>query len=162
LINTKWDELVGKEGAARKDIVDRLVKHAPYLQKIWGLPSSHVKGVGYFSPDVLKQKESPDYLNEQLATLSALEQGKKSRFVEDPYVRKHILTTPAERETYEALTGLRQSRLDPRDLPPYTRQPGSTELPGDKDAGFMGKIKSMIGLAGGGIVAKSTRKQRKN
>jgi len=160
-INTKWDELIGKEGATRKDIVERMIKHAPYLQKTWNLPKSHATGEGYFASSIAGQKGTPDYLNEQLATLSALEQAKKSRFVEDPYVRKNILTTPAERETYEALTGLRQSRLDPRDLPPYTRQPGSTDLPGDKDAGFMGKIKSMIGLAGGGMVAAPKKRKSK-
>lgn len=40
----------------------------------------------------------------------------------DPEVRK-IFKTSAMRESYDAVTGLRQNRLDARDLPTYTRIP---------------------------------------
>lgn len=159
-LNPMWDDMVGKEGAQRAEIVKRLVEHAPYLNKQWGLPSTHVEG-GYFSPGVLKRPDARNFLYEQMATLSALEQGKNKRFVEDPYVRKNILRTPAERETYEALTGLRQTRMDARDLPPYTRQPGSTDLPEEKskDESFTTKLRQLLGFANGGMVEKAGNKK---
>ena len=154
-LNPMWDEMVGLEGAHRNEIVRRLIEHAPYLVKNWGLPARHANE-GYFSKNVLSRRDSRNFLYEQLATLSAIEnstEDKKRRLVEDPYVRKYILKTPAERETYEALTGLRQTRLDAKDLPPYTRQPGSTSTKEDPDnKGFMAKIKSMLGMYQGGLV----------
>jgi len=121
-LNLKWDELVGKNGARRGEIVDRLLAAGPYLAQKWGLDASAVKA-GYFSPQVAQRDDKHNFLYEQMATLSALEQMANKRLVDDPYIRKHVLRTPAERETYDALTGLRQSRLDAKDLPPYTRQP---------------------------------------
>jgi hypothetical protein len=95
---------------------------------------------------VLKRPDANNFLYEQLATLSALEQSKNKRLTDDPYVRKHILKTKDERETYNALTGLRQSRLDAKDLPPYTRQDDKT------DPSLGQKLKSMLGFANGGVV----------
>jgi len=120
-LNTKWDELVG-DGAKRLEMVQRLVEHAPYLASKYGLPPNDVN-TGYFSKDVLSSGQAHNYLYEQLATLSALEQAQNASLTKDPYLRKNVFKTPAERETYNALTGLRQSRLDAKDLPPYTRQP---------------------------------------
>ena len=148
-INPMWDSMVSEKDARRGEIVNRLVKNSDYLVKNWGLSPGDAKR-GYFSPKVLPRSDSHNFLYEQMATLSALEQQQGKRFVEDPYVRKHILKTPGERETYEALTGLRQTRLDAKDLPPYTRQPGSTSIKSDPDVkeddGFMAKIKSMLNL----------------
>jgi len=158
-LNPMWDEMVGKEGARRGEIVNRLIKHASYLQEKYGLPEVDVKA-GYFSNRVLKRPDRHNFLYEQMATLSALEQNANKRLVEDPYVREHILKTPAERETYEALTGLRQTRLDAKDLPPYTRQPGSTEPKTAQDsAGFMAKLKKLFGYANGGIVDAAGNKR---
>lgn len=158
-LNSMWDEMTGKEGAKRGEIVKRLIQHAPYLQKNWGLPSEDAEA-GYFSKHVVKRPDAHNFLYEQMATLSALEQGAKKRLVEDPYVRKHILTTPAEREAYEAMTGLRQTRLDAKDLPPYTRQPGSTSIKGDKDnPNFMARLKKLIGYANGGVVHAAGNKK---
>ena len=150
-LNPMWDDMVGKDGASRGEIVNRLIKHASHLQKEYGLPELDAQS-GYFSSRVLKRPDRPNFLYEQMATLSALEQTSRKRFVEDPYVRKHILKTPAERETYEALTGLRQTRLDAKDLPPYTRQAGSTESKGEQDEGFAQKLKKLLGFANGGVV----------
>ena len=121
-LNTKWDELIGKGDASRAEIAKRLVAAGPYLQKKWGLDAPSAKA-GYFSPLLLRQKDPHNYVNEQLATLSALEQLTNKRLVDDPYMRANVFKTPGERETYDAVTGLRQTRMDPRDLPPYTRQP---------------------------------------
>jgi hypothetical protein len=152
-INTMWDKLIfpdGKKGYNKEDeksaVVKRLVEHAPYLQEEWGLTKDHP----YFSQKMLKVQGSryPYLLQEQLATLSPLEQKLNKSLTEDPYVQKYILTTPAQRETYNALTGLRQSRLDAKDLPPYTRQPEPEE------PGMFSKALKAIGFKAGGFIDK--------
>lgn len=152
-INAEWNNMVGKEGADRGYVVKRFVDNSDYLVKNWGLSPTDAKK-GYFSNKIYENNSRPyNMLYEQLATISALEQQTGKRFVEDPYVRKNILKTPAEREAYEALTGLRQTRLDAKDLPPYTRQPGSTSTKSDPDnAGVLDKVKSMLGFEHGGAV----------
>jgi hypothetical protein len=145
-LNSMWDKLSTADGGAyRGEVVKRLVEHAPYLQKNWGLDSSSVES-GYFSPTVLQRPDKNNFLYEQMATLSALEQANNKRLTDDPYVRKNIFTTKGERETYNALTGLRQSRLDAKDLPPYTRQDDNT------DPSAFQKLKAMLGFADGGVV----------
>jgi hypothetical protein len=146
-VNAIFDDLVGNDGADRGYIVERLVKNSDYLVKNWGLSPTDAKK-GYFSPLIYEATHRPyNMLYEQFATLSALEQQTGKRLTADPYVRKHILKTPAEREAYEAVTGLRQTRLDAKDPAPYTRMPGSTATKEDPDdPGFMAKIKSMLGL----------------
>lgn len=145
-INSMWNKLSTPDGGAyRGEIVQRLVEHAPYLQKNWGLDPGSVE-TGYFSPNVLKRPDKHNFLYEQMATLSALEQAKNKRLTDDPYVRENILKNSAERETYNALTGLRQSRLDAKDLPPYTRQPDKN------DPTVFQKLKTMLGFANGGVV----------
>lgn len=160
-INEKWDELTqGNTDAWRSNVVKRLVDNRDYLVKNWGLDPLHAKhtedengkvtGGGYFSPMVLNDPNNPSsvYLYEQLATLSALEQAKNKRLTDDPYVRDNIFTDRDQREAYNALTGLRQSRLDPRDLPPYTR----VEDKNDPSLGT--KVKSMFGFSKGGSIDK--------
>ena len=118
-INTKWDEL---SKTKRGDMVRRLLNVAPYLVSNWGLPKSDAE-TGYFSSNVKGRPDTNNFLYEQMATLSALEQKANKRLTDDPYLREHVFQNDAERETYNALTGLRQTRLDAKDLPPYTRQP---------------------------------------
>lgn len=145
-LNSLWDKLSTQDGGAyRGEVVKRLIEHAPYLQKNWGLDPADAKA-GYFSSNVLKRPDKHNFLYEQMATLSALEQANNKRLTDDPYVRKNIFTTKGERETYNALTGLRQSRLDAKDLPPYTRQDDKT------DPSAFQKLKAMLGFADGGVV----------
>ena len=151
-LNSLWDDTVNDFDSRRGNIVSRLVEHAPYLQEKWGLEPIDVES-GYFSKNVLKRPDTRNFLYEQMATLSGLEQSKNKRLTDDPYVRKHILKTKAERETYNALTGLRQSRLDAKDLPPYTRQDDKT------DPSLVQKLKSMLGFANGGIVPNAGNKK---
>jgi hypothetical protein len=151
-LNSLWDETVNDFDSRRGTIVSRLVEHAPYLQEKWGLEPIDVES-GYFSKNVLKRPDTRNFLYEQMATLSGLEQSKNKRLTDDPYVRKHILKTKAERETYNALTGLRQSRLDSKDLPPYTRQPDKS------DPTFFQKLKDLVGLASGGYVENAGNKK---
>jgi len=128
-INSKFDELVGDK-ESRKQLVKALVNHAPYLVKAYGLNPKETEG-GYFSSKMYNYQQDfgleNNLLDEQLASLSSLEQRSRKRLVDDPYVRENILTTPAMREAYDAVTGLRQTRLDSKDLPPYTRVPEKKE-----------------------------------
>jgi hypothetical protein len=150
-MNQEWDKLIdsGSTEDQRGAVVKRLIEHAPYLQKKWGLDDASANS-GYFSPNVLNDKLNGHsaYLYEQLATLSALEQMNKKKLTDDPYVRNNILTTRDQRETYNALTGLRQSRLDPHDLAPYTRYEEKS------DPSTLTKIKNALGFSAGGSIDK--------
>lgn len=132
-VNERWDMLRGTDGAGKAAIVSRLAVALPYLQKEWGLPPGMLSA--YF-----ENPRSGLALNELFATLSALEQQRNKKLTDDPYIRDNVFKTPGERETYNAITGLRQTRLDAKDLPPYTRQP---ETP---TRGVMDKINSMLDL----------------
>jgi len=156
LINSKYDDLSHNSGGAayRSEIVKRLVEHAPYLQEKWGLDLESVKD-GYFSPNVLKRPDSFNFFAEQAATLSALEQAKNKRLTDDPYVRDNILKTRNERAIFNTLTGLRQSRLDAKDLPPYTPQPDKN------DPSAMEKLKKLLGFAKGGLVERRSDDNRR-
>lgn len=147
-INTKFDELFGGGNRkARADFVNAAIQAAPYLQEKYGLESA------YFAPKMAQHQGplAPNLLYEQLATLASIEQTQGVDLTKDPVLRKSLFKDKNIRETYNALTGLRQTRLDARDLPPYTRQP---EPPAP---GVMGKLKSMMGYANGGFIIKPVK-----
>jgi hypothetical protein len=159
-LNSEWDRLVRSDSFTfkpedrRPHVVDRMLEHSDYLQKHWGVdPNS-----SYFGKDA-KERYGNTYahlLNEQLASIVPWELKHNKKFTDDPYVRENILTTPAQRETYNALTGLRQSRLDAKDLPPYTRQPEKGKPapePGVLDKLYYG-VKSKLGYKSGGFIDK--------
>ena len=60
-------------------------------------------------------------LYEILAALSAAETANKADLTTDPVLRETVFKDPAVRQAYNAVTGLRQTRLDPRDIEPYTQ-----------------------------------------
>ena len=146
-INNKFDELTGDKGL-RNVFVSEAIKVAPYLEKKYGLES------GYFSEAMrdFQGSRAKNLLYEQLAELGALEQKHNVRLTQDPELQKTLFKNPAVREAYDAITGLRQTRLDPRDLPPYTRQP---------EPGMTDKLKKMLGFADGGAVERQTADHRK-
>lgn len=146
-INSKFDELTGDKGLRRAFVMDA-IKVAPYLQKKYGMES------GYLSREMadFQGSRAKNLLYEQLAELSALEQIHKVDLTKDPELRKTLFKSPEVREAYNAITGLRQTRLDPRDLPPYTRQP---------EPGAMDKLKKLMGFADGGAVERQTADHRK-
>lgn len=141
-INTKFDGLIGDKGSARIDFVRNAIAAAPHLEKNYGLES------GYFSDKMYKRQGSRarNLLYEQLAELAGLEQQHGVDLTKDPELRKTLFASPDVREVYNALTGLRQTRLDPRDLPPHTRQPEKQE-PGTLD-----KLRKKLGFSMGGAV----------
>ena len=146
-INTKFDELTKNKGL-RSTFVTDAIKVAPYLEKKFGMES------GYFTEQMYKRQGSRanNLLYEQLAELGAIEQIHKVDLTKDPELRKTLFKSPEVREAYNAITGLRQTRLDPRDLPPYTRQP---------EPGMTDKLKKLMGFADGGAVERQTADHRK-
>jgi hypothetical protein len=163
-INSEWNKLVrqGQTAATfnpaddRQAVVSRLLDHSDYLYKNWGVdPNS-----AYFGADA-KQTYGNTYgylLNEQLASIVPTELSLNKKFTDDPYVRENILTTPAQRETFDALTGLRQSRLDSKDLPPYTRQPENRkpapEPNKNTEPGMLERLRNKLGFKAGGSIVK--------
>ena len=143
-INSKFDELIGNKGTSRLNFVRDAVKAAPYLKEKYDLQSS------YLDPKMFEYQSKfglgKNLLYEQLASLAALEQRHKVDLTKDPELRKTLFSRPDVRETYNALTGLRQTRLDPRDLPPHTRVP---------EPGMLDAIKGVFKRADGGPVYRA-------
>ncbi len=142
-INTKFDELIGDQnGLKRIQFVQKAVEAGPYLKEKYGLESA------YFKPEMVEfqGRRAKNLLYEQLASLSALEQRHKVDLTKDPELRKTLFARPDVRETYNALTGLRQTRLDPRDLPPHTRV---------REPGMLDAIKGVFKRAEGGPVYRA-------
>lgn len=132
-LNTVFDEMAGKKGdVLRNKFVQDASKVYPYLQEKYGLKSS------YFQPEMLKYQGdvAPNLAYEQLADLAAIEATTGVDLTKDPYLRKNLFKNRETREIYNALTGLRQTRLDSKDLPPHTRQKevGSNLLTDIKEA----------------------------
>jgi hypothetical protein len=98
----------------RSKFVKDAAGSASYLKDKFGvtLPS-------YFDP----KKVGTYTFHEQVATLAGIEQAFGVDLTQDPVLRKTLFEDPDVRRAYSAVTGLRQTRLDPRDLPPYTLQP---------------------------------------
>ncbi len=110
-INTTFDTLVDSR-TTRGAFVRNVVGVKDYLTKKYDV---HLPA--YFS------RSRPEEFHEQVATLSAIEQVKNVDLTQDPELRKTLFKDPTTRKAYRAITGLRQTRLDARDLPPYTMQP---------------------------------------
>lgn len=134
-LNAKFDELVNQgqslSSHQREQFVTDATNAREYLNKKYFLNS------GYFSSDTRGDK-----LHEILADLSALEQRHNIDLTKDPELRKTLFRDKAVRETYSAVTGLRQTRLDARDLPSYTRQPEIDEV--KKEPSLWQSIKAML------------------
>ena len=121
-MSKKWNEIAPTSSA---QVMQRMIANAPYLQEKFGLPTNEF----YFDPEFMQDPNYETMIDEQFATLSALEQLKNKRLTDDPYVRENILTTPEDRAAYNAMTGLRQTRLDPRDIAPYTPVSDKYDVP---------------------------------
>lgn len=80
-------------------------------------------------------------LKEQFAELSAIEQTIKKDLTKDPYVRKHYFGDDEDFiETYRATTGLRQTRLDAKDMAPMTVPPKAAAPAPTKERSVLEKI----------------------
>jgi len=115
-----------------------LKQSLPYLEKKYGI------GVDdhYMTPKFIDRQGNVG-LHEIFATLAGAEAALNIDLTKDPELRKTMFKDKNVREAYNAVTGLRQTRLDARDLPPYTRIP---------EPGMMDKVKKYLGFADGGDV----------
>lgn len=105
-----------------KSMVDNREK----LEQFFGRPLDNA----YFKPQTLEvvQKQHGDtsaLFDEQIASLSALEQITGKSLTRDPEMKK-LFPSVKVMSVYDALTGPRQTRMDARDLPPSTPQPAYT------------------------------------
>jgi hypothetical protein len=103
-----------------------MVDNREKLEQFFGRPLTNA----YFKPETLEvvRKQHGDtsaLFDEQLASLSALEQITGKSLTRDPEMKK-LFPNVRVMSVYDALTGPRQTRLDPRDLPPSTPQPAYT------------------------------------
>lgn len=139
-INSKFDELTNNTlyGDKRLQFIENAIAAAPYLKEKYGLNSA------YFDREYVKKQPLGLLLYEHLADLAAIESAQSVDLTKDPVLRKTLFKDREIRETYNAITGLRQTRLDPRDLPPYTRQP--------EEPGMIDKIKKLFSKAEGGSI----------
>ena len=138
-LNQKFDELVGDPNA-RGAFVMAAMEAAPYLKEKYGVDDA------YFDRAMLKRNPAPVLLYEQLATLAGVENTLGVDMTKDPVLRKTLFKDPAVREAYNAITGLRQTRLDPRDIPPYTRIPE----PKEKSESLLDKARKSLRFSQGG------------
>ena len=112
--NEVYDEMQRKYPALPKRgiLVLDFIAAADVLEKKYGLDS------GYFTPEMatFQRGRFPNLLAEQIATLSALEQKYGIDILSDPDLRLNKET----RAVLRSVMGLRQTRLDSKDLKPYT------------------------------------------
>jgi hypothetical protein len=147
-INRMFDQLSDnpKSKDLRATFVQDAAKAFPYIQEKYGIESA------YFNPRMLKFQGplAPNLAYEQLATLASIEATTGVDLTKDPYLRKNLFKSREVREIYNALTGLRQTRLDAKDLPPHTRIK-------EKDSGRISDFMESIGgksYSEGGFVDK--------
>lgn len=124
-----------KSGAFRRGLIEAL----PYLKEKYGLDNA------YMSPRFINE-DGHVGMYEILATLASAESSQNVDLTKDPELRKTLFKDKDVREAYNAVTGLRQTRLDPRDIPPYTR------IPEKEQPGVASKLKQLIGFANGGAI----------
>ena len=128
------------------EFLNGLKASLPHLKEKYGIED------GYMTPDFIDKKGSVG-LYEIFATLAGAESALNVDLTKDPELRKTMFKDKNIREAYNAVTGLRQTRLDSKDLPPYTRIPEPTE------PGMLDKIKKYLGFAVGGYVENAGNKK---
>lgn len=122
--------LLNKDWSPIRQFTENVANSREKLEQFFGMPMT--SGYLRMSPEerkIAKDKGGRDallpYFDEQLASLSALEQVTGKSITRDPEMRKLFPNTKMM-AVYDALTGLRQTRLDARDLPPHTPLPSYT------------------------------------
>jgi len=122
--------LLNKNWAPIRQFVDNVSSNREKLEQFFGMPMT--SGYLKMTPERVKEEKAKygrdamlPFFDEQLASLSALEQTTGKSLTRDPEMRKLFPNTQMM-AVYDALTGLRQTRLDARDLPPHTPLPSYT------------------------------------
>jgi hypothetical protein len=149
--NYLFDELISSNRSdavhKRNKFLDALVEELPYLKEKYGIRN------GYMTENFINGANSASEIEEILATLAGAETSLGVDLTKDPKLRKSVFKDRNLREAYNAVTGLRQTRLDAKDLKPYTR------LEEPVEPGVMGKLKRLLGYANGGAVLNAGNKK---
>ena len=135
MINRLFDQMIDPRGRKRAEFVRTAVKNGPYLKEKYGSDSA------YFTPQYMEFQGLSRYplmLFEQFAELSAIEQTHGVDLTKDPVLRDSLFADKDVREAYNALTGLRQTRLDAKDIAPYTR------IPEKEGPGYFDRMKEAL------------------
>ena len=115
----------------RLNMVQNFIENKDQIEKFFGRPIESA----YFKPEMFMQLAANDnsgaLFAEQIADLSALEQITGKSLTRDPQMRKLLFPDSKAAAVFDAITGYRQTRLDSKDLPPYT--PVFPEEPGILD-----------------------------
>ena len=142
----RFVEMLGKNsGTKQNSFLDGLKESLPHLEEKYGIKN------GYMNPKFIDSQGRVG-LYEIFATLAGAESQLGVDLTKDPELRKTMFKDKTVREAYNAVTGLRQTRLDPRDLPPYTRQP-------ENEPGILDKAKKLMGFAEGGYIDNAGNKK---
>jgi hypothetical protein len=135
----------GEGEKKRRTMIHNFVSNRPLLEKFFGRPIDSA----YFDPNMLKAQvrfgTEGALFSEQIADLSALEQLTGKSLTRDKEMRKLFFPDDRSAEIYDAITGYRQTRLDSKDLPPYTPTPPEKK-------GIADWLKSRLGMKEGGEV----------
>lgn len=149
LTRDKFEELISPSIKERSKAVNSflggLQESLPYLQQKYGIKNA------YMDPEFIKE-DGRTGLYEIFATLAGAEASLGVDLTKDPELRKTLFKDKNVREAYNAVTGLRQTRLDARDLKPYTRLPEKEEK-----AGMTERVKKLMGFANGGTVPRQPK-----
>lgn len=140
LIGKKFEEFAGA-GSSAKFIKDAST-NLEYLQNKYDINPTYFKKK--LVDSILNSRRGSTVLplSEQFATLSAIEQTEGVDLTEDPVLRNNLFSEPEVRQAYRALTGLRQTRLDSKDLDPY--RPVSESTKEYEDRGLSGYYDSFM------------------
>lgn len=117
----KFNAILKKEAGdsaveKRNDFLQGLIKSLPYLEQKYGLDN------GYMDATFIN-KSGDVGLYEIFATLASAESSQNVDLTKDPELRKTMFKDPIVRQAYNAVVGLRQTRMDSKDIPPYTYIP---------------------------------------
>ena len=133
---------------AQDSFLNGLKASLPYLKEKYGIAN------GYMNPNFI-DKQGKLGLYEIFATLAGTEAAKNVDLTKDPELRKTMFSNKRVREAYNAGTGLRQTRTDAKDLPPYTRVPEVEP----KGSGLISTLRSKLGFSFGGHVPNAGNKK---
>lgn len=114
ILNDKYDRYDNPSPQTRAQFTEQMGGLMDYMEEKYGSTS------GYFSPRYIAKHEPGALLYEQLAEMAAIEVVQGVDLTKDPVLSQTVFKDKKIREAYRALTGLRQSRLDAKDLRPHT------------------------------------------
>jgi len=142
----RFIKMVDNPSVKIPNFLDGLKASLPHLKEKYGIED------GYMTPEFINEQGRVG-LYEIFATLAGAESSLNVDLTKDPELRKTMFKDKSVREAYNAVTGLRQTRLDSKDLPPYTR------IPEPAEPGIMDELKKYLGFANGGYVENAGNKK---